>query len=943
MTLELRRAIYVVVVALLAARVGSSYAHAAEYKEIVSQTPGVLAHYRFEKASDLGASRADASRARVEGEIRSHSDSAFPGLGRAIHLNGGSLTVPDLGRHDAFSIEFWIRLRERPEEFAAIYATDSWTRGSLHLNLRSNGAIEVAVEGAGTNPNTEPASLEPGEWAYIVAVYDVAAGTVHVYRNAKLLHEQEVFPQPSVTFSKGSIGAWLKPEPSRPLPAEIDEFAIYSRALKRGEIAAHYRAARGIKLVDVDFAREVSPLLTHHCLDCHGSETRESGLRLDVRDSALLGGESGEPAVVPFEADASELLRRITSKDRERVMPPGDHLTDIEIATLRNWIDAGASWPEELAGTLDPPAEQELPTHWSFQPLDVVEPPASDHTFASSGNPIDAFVFAELNKLGLEPSRVAEPRTLVRRLFLDVHGLPPTPDVIDQFATDPTSQSWNALVEQVLESPRYGERWASHWLDVIRYGDTHGFEVNTPRPDAWPYRDYVIKSLNEDTSFDQFIKEQIAGDQLGADAATGFLVTAPALLPGQVGKDVASMRQARQDELHEIIVSVGSGVLGLTIGCARCHDHKFDPIRQKDYYSLQAAFAGVRYGSRPVRNPEEVRLANGAGAPPASSVFAGVFSAPSPTYRLYRGDPMQRRERVAPDVPGIFGGLELGPTASDKDRRMKLAEWLVDPTNPLVPRVIVNRVWQHHFGTGLVETPSDFGASGRPPSHPELLDYLTDWFIENDRSLKRLHRLILTSNTYRQSNRPRAKELAVDADCRLLWRFPPRRLEMEPIRDSVLAVSGILDLSAGGPGFMLYEPNDNYVRVYEPKETWGPSEWRRMIYAHRVRMARDGVFGAFDCPDAGQPAPSRSRSMTAIQALNLLNSSFMQQQAELFASRASREADGDSSAIEEAFRLALGRTPEPEELADCRAVADEFGLPAVCLALFNSNEFLFLP
>jgi hypothetical protein len=305
---------------------------------------------------------------------------------------------------------------------------------------------------------------------------------------------------------------------------------------------------------------------------------------------------------------------------------------------------------------------------------------------------------------------------------------------------------------------------------------------------------------------------------------------------------------------------------------------------------------------------------------------------------------MQPREQVAPDVPAVFGLLSLESTLPEADRRRALAEWLVNPANPLTPRVIVNRVWQHHFGTGLVATPSDFGAMGVGPTHPELLDWLAATFVEHGWSLKHLHRLILTSNTYQQSNRPNARHLAADAGSRLLWRFPSRRLDTEPIRDSILHVSGALDLTMGGPGFSVFKPNDNYVRVYDAKEEWGPAEWRRMIYVHRVRMAQDGVFGAFDCPDAGQPAPRRGRSTTAIQALNLFNSTFMTQQAELFAERVRRDVGDDLDAqISRAFQLALGREPSDSERGGAREAAREFRLAAVCRALYNSNEFLLLP
>jgi hypothetical protein len=350
----------------------------------------------------------------------------------------------------------------------------------------------------------------------------------------------------------------------------------------------------------------------------------------------------------------------------------------------------------------------------------------------------------------------------------------------------------------------------------------------------------------------------------------------------------------------------------------------------------------VRYEDRPLKNAAEIRLSDK--TPLAQAVYGGLFTSSPAVHRLYRGDPMQRRERVSPDVPAVFGTLGLSVATPEPQRRLALAKWLVDPANPLPARVIVNRLWQHHFGTGLVATPSDFGGMGIKPTHPELLDYLAAKLVEEGWSLKKLHRFILLSNTYRQSSRPTSQGLAADADTRLLWRYPPRRLEMEPIRDSILAVSGSLDLTMGGPGFLVFKPNNNYVRVYDPKDEWGPGEWRRMIYAHRVRMAQDGVFGAFDCPDAGQPQPKRSRSTTAIQALNLLNSSFMKQQSDLLTARARREGGDDpTKQVVWLFQLAYGREPSAAELADAVTAVQDVGLAAVCRAVLNSNEFLFIP
>jgi Protein of unknown function (DUF1553)/Protein of unknown function (DUF1549) len=719
--------------------------------------------------------------------------------------------------------------------------------------------------------------------------------------------------------------------------------------------------------------------------------------------------------------------------------------------------------------------------------------------------------------------------------------LPPTPAEIAGFVADPAPDAYERLVDRLLASPAYGERWARHWLDVVRFAESDGFETNLARLRAWPYRDYVIAALNDDKPYDRFVTEHLAGDALGADAATGFLVAGP--YDRVKSPDPALTLQQRADELHDMVATTASTFLGLTVGCARCHDHKFDPIIQADYYALSAVFSGVQHGERSVERPEETkqRIARAAelrrdlerldreledaeplarpdgtagrrppvnarrnverfapveakfvrftvlattdaepcidemevfaagpdrrnialGAKPTSSgnyagsdrhklehindgqygnarswisnehgrgwvqlelsepiiidrvvwgrdreqqytdrlptryrievatepdiwkvvassddrqhygnatkagaesgrrldllrrlkeaeqpaSYVGVFVKPDPTFRLHRGDPMQPRESVAAAVPGAVGPkLQFPADAPDRDRRLALARWLTDPANPLPARVMVNRLWHYHFGRGIVDTPSDLGAHGGKPSHPELLDWLAAEFVESGWSLKHVHRLIVTSATYRQSSAANNAGRAADAQARLLWRFPPRRLEAEAIRDAMLFVSGALDRRMGGAGFDLFEPNANYVKVYVPKREFGPAEFRRMVYQSRPRMQPDDTFGAFDCPDGGQIAPARTRSTTPLQALNLLNSPFVIQQADVLANRLRREAGDDAAAqVRRAFLLAFGREPVAEERDAAVRLIDGHGLAAFCRALFNANEFLFVP
>lgn len=1086
-----------------------------------------------------------------------------------------------------------------------------------------------------------------------------------------------------------------------------------------------------------DFVRDVRPILEQNCFRCHGSDKQMSGYRLDRRDVAFKGGEFGEPAIVPGRSAESPLVQYVVGEDESTRMPPKlsglEKLTAAQVDTLRRWIDAGASWPDTHAGGPDPRL-----AHWAWRPVSRPNLPTS--TWA---HPVDAFVASRLSEKGLRLSEEADRRILIRRLSYDLIGLPPTPAEIDAFLGDSSPEAYERLVDRLLASPHYGERWGRHWLDVVRFAESHGFEMNQPRPNAWPYRDYVIHAFNTDKPYDQFVREQLCGDTMGVDEATGFIVGGPW---DQVkSPDPVLTAQQRADELNDMVGTTGSAFLGLTVSCARCHDHKFDPITAAEYYSLTACFAGVQHGEREMRpadSPEwlrratelrrelaevdravrrfqpiarrtrtiilddtpeagrptdveelekprgvsphaagtgrgeaafaggltalpnlgasyrwwsEVRdrpvfayrprvsgtfriwiswgcgwpthsrearyvldrdgdpattgdqreiarvdqrmFADGTGEPSAGRslwsgfrdagvhplvpksrvllmadstgspvtadtlvfeevdgaaaiegpsrsfphlrpqpdrgenverflpvtaryvrfsihettdaepcldelevfsagedsrnvalasagakssssgdypgndfhklehlndgrygnerswissergrgwveielskpetidrvlwsrdrspapkyadrtttryevavstdreswtvvatdldrlpktyphrvppllasseiseaeresadavaarrtaleaelkkvealpmVYAGRFVPPAKTFRLHRGDPMQRKDEVAPGGLKAFGDAwSLPMDAPERDRRVALARWITSPENPLTSRVMVNRIWHYHFGTGLVDTPSDFGINGGRPSHPELLDWLASEFVAQRWSMKGLHRLILTSRTYRQRSDATTDGLAVDASGRLLWRYPPRRLEAEPLRDAILAVAGSLNRSSGGPGFSLFEANSNYVRVYTTRTEFGPGEMRRMVYQAKPRVELDTLFGAFDCPDAAQIAPRRNLSTTPLQALGMLNSEFTQQQAETLADRLRREAPESAEAqVRLAFRLAFSRDVEADELAGAVALVERHGLPAFGRALFNTSEFL---
>jgi mono/diheme cytochrome c family protein len=930
-------------------------------------------------------------------------------------------------------------------------------------------------------------------------------------------------------------------------------------------------------------AREVGTILGNRCVVCHGPEQKKGGLDLTRRSTALAGGKSGN-AIVPGDPDASMVVDKVT----EGEMPPKGALSHQEIAAVRAWVEAGATYASEPLV-----ARRAVADWWSLRPIRNVLPPhfsGADAAWIKS--PVDAFILGGLNSRGLSPAPEAEPAALIRRLTFDLTGLPPTTEEVDAFVADKNPHAYEQLVDRLLASPHYGERWGRHWLDVVRFGESQGYETNLPRPSAWPYRDYIIRAFNRDTPFPQFVFEQLAADTILAvrapifddtsshtergdaeamvdwltQAATGFLVGGTHDIVGN--QTVEGMLQQRADDLDDMITATGTAFLGLTIQCARCHDHKFDPILHTDYYGLQAIFAGVNHAEREVAAPDaerrrqeaaavamelaviegrldgrqplarpgqdtparpmvnarrnverfgpvsarmirltilatndksepcldevEVYSAATAGGPPARNVgaatagasasasseypdsalhkvahlndgrlgnsrswisrvpgkgsvtvewpapatidrviwgrdreevyrdrlateyyleaaletgkwqvvassrdripytpamatrtggpatgrssetdrelaeliarqaklrarlselgptvklYAGTFTAPGPTHLLIRGDPTRPGSEVRPAaLRSVAPALVLDAKTTESERRKALARWIADPANPLPARVMVNRVWQYHFGRGIVSTPSDFGYNGAAPSHPQLLDWLASKYIADGWRLKPLHRLIVTSAVYRQSNLRDDKALGIDRNNLLLWRMAPRRLEAESIRDAILAASGRLDTRMGGPGYNVWEPNSNYVAVYKPRGELGPDTFRRMVYQFKPRSQPDPTFGAFDCPDAALVAPRRNVSTTALQALNLLNSRFILQQATHFAERLEREAGPDRSRqAERGFALAFGRPPSSIERDAAVSLIASHGAAAFCRALYNANEFVYVP
>jgi hypothetical protein len=768
-------------------------------------------------------------------------------------------------------------------------------------------------------------------------------------------------------------------------------------------VSADAEVAPGPAVAKLDFDRTVAPLVAARCLECHSGTEPEGGLNLSARESVLTGGDSG-PAVVPGNAGESLLWQRIQDEE----MPPEKPLTAAERATLKAWIDRGAAWG---SGPIDPfaftTAARAGYDWWSLQPVVRPEPPrVFDEALVR--NPMDRFVLARLQHTQLGFSPEAERRTLIRRLSFDLLGLPPSPEEIETFLTDPAPDAYERLVERMLASPHYGERWARHWLDVVRFGESQGFERDKLRPNAWRYRDWVVRAFNEDLPYDHFVRMQVAGDVLGVSPdgliATGFLTASPYDEVGQQQQSAAMRAVVRQDELEDLIAVVSQTFLGLTVNCARCHDHKFDPVRQTEYYQLAAALAGVRHGERELE-PDGLREENARraqslqaqiesllrrkdrlGAQVAANggradggygieqvqfeieqlqgqrsrsvelkVYAVTPARPDPTHVLIRGNPAQPAGLVAPagiaSIHGVSPDFGLTPDAEDPERRRKLAGWLTDPRQPLVARVIVNRLWHYHFGAGLVETPNDFGFNGGRPSHPELLDWLADELVHREWSLKALHRLIVTSATYRQASlrtesnsiRRERDPAGIDAGNRLLWRKSPQRLDAEAVRDAILSVTGELNSEIGGPGYQDFTTYVRNSQFYEMLDPAGHSFHRRSLYRTWVRSGRNRFLDVFDCPDPSTLTPARAVTTTPLQALALLNNSFVLRMSNAFAARLVRDVGDDvERQVEHAFALAYGRPPDPEETGLATAFIREYGLAAFCRVVFNSNEFLYV-
>ncbi len=688
-----------------------------------------------------------------------------------------------------------------------------------------------------------------------------------------------------------------------------------------------------------DFDAAVAPILADRCIDCHGGQKPKGGLDLTKKSGAFAAGKSG-PAIVAAKPGESPLWLRAEAGE----MPPKKALPASEKAILKAWIESGAAWGSD---PIDPfritTSRRAGVDWWSLRPIKRPDLPSVKRADWAR-NPIDRFILAKLEAKGLTPSPATDAATLMRRLHFGLTGLPPTPDDIATFAaaskTADAAKEFDLRMDRLLNSPEYGERWARHWLDVVRFSESNGFEHDELRKNAWPYRDWVIGAFNRDIPYDEFASQQIAGDVLSKTEAgaiaTGFLVAGGYDTVGQTQQSAAMKAVVRQDELEDIVGTIGQTFLGLTVQCARCHDHKFDPVRTEEYYRLTAAVAGVRHGER------DVTLA---AMPTARKAYAVLPKPPEPTHLLVRGNPGQFGPLVAPGgVASLGADFKLDGKATEADRRRALADWIASPKNPLFARVMVNRLWHYHFGVGLVDTPSDFGFNGGRPSHPELLDWLADEFVRSGYSVKHMQRLIVSSATYGQASAHRPDAAQRDADNRWLWRKSPMRLEAEAVRDAVLVVAGQLNGARGGPGYQDFKVAVRGATfTYTPVDVDDPAVFRRSIYRTWTRGGRNPLLDALDCPDPSTVSPRRTVTTTPLQALSLLNSSFILRMADRFAERLEKDAGEDPSRkIGRAYELAYGRSPTAAEVAAALPTVQMHGLPVLCRALFNSSEFLYV-
>jgi hypothetical protein len=787
-------------------------------------------------------------------------------------------------------------------------------------------------------------------------------------------------------------------------------------------------------------AQDPVSILQNQCGSCHGA-TAMAGLDLRTREGLLKGGSRG-PSIVAGNAGASLLIQAVRRSGALQMPPGKTGLKPEEVDALVRWVDAGAVWSKAISSG--------EPSWWAFKKVRRAAPPGR------AANPIDAFIQAKLDEKKLKPAGAADKRTLIRRATFDLHGLPPTPAEVESFAADSSADAFAKVVDRLLASPRYGERWGRHWLDVVRYADTGGFETDIYFPNAWRYRDYVINAFNDDKPYNRFVQEQVAGDELwpdNLDLSGGFEIPREKLdhLQARIATGLYTIGpayheaalfggQVRYEWLTDAVDTTGEAFLGLTLGCSRCHNHKFDPITQKDYHAMMAVFASSEEREVPVvsqfsifgfksgypnwlkveelkgaiqridqaarkrvidkvrarfgadvlaaydtpqaqRTPEQRALAAklegamtqaglqenaegkeadipytpeedaekkrlifqlGEAALKANPVaqtatILGQTAKPMDTFMTHRGDWRARGEKVDPALPDVIAG---DVKVDAQHRRTTLANWLSSPAHPLTARVMVNRVWHWHFGRGIVATPGDFGRQGEPPTHPELLDWLTSEFVEEGWSLKKLHRRIMLSAAYQRSSEGPEANRKIDANNHFLWKMNRQRIDGETLRDSMLAASGVLNLKMGGrpviPPLSKVEYTVMWARNQWPEALDPREHTRRSVYLYVKRTFPLPMLSTFDVPDTSQSCSRRDSTTVAPQALTLINGEFSQQQASRLAERA-RTLDA-ADPVTAMWKLAFARVPAADE----KARAQSLSLQQLALVVFNMNEFLYV-
>jgi Protein of unknown function (DUF1553)/Protein of unknown function (DUF1549)/Planctomycete cytochrome C len=718
------------------------------------------------------------------------------------------------------------------------------------------------------------------------------------------------------------------------------------------------------------FETRVRPVLAGACIECHGPTKASGGLRLDSRANLLKGGDNGL-VIEPRNADASLLLRAIRREaDADIKMPPDKPLPRQAIEDLTRWVEAGANWPESVSSPI--PSES---GHWAFEPLQPITVPEDPTSWATQ--PIDCFIAKAHRDHQLYPVSPASKRSLLRRAYFDLIGLPPTPEQIHAFLDNDSPNAFAEVVDDLLSSPRYGERWGRHWLDLVRYADTAGDNSDYPIPQAYLYRDYVIDAFNADVPYDRFLHEQLAGDILAKDAsdpeyarlviATGFIAQSK-----RIGtRELEDMHLIIEDTLS----TLGPVVMGLSLRCARCHDHKYEPLTMEDYYAFYGFFASTQYpfaGAEEVRkqtkfapliSPEKIRerLASHPDADPLDGVptaYAVGELEPLDVPIQTNGNPRTPGDISVPRrVPKILDDLPL--TIPEKTSgRLELARWLTSRGSFLTARVMVNRIWQNHFGKPLVPTPSDFGLRGTPPTHPELLDWLANEFIASGWSIKSLHRIMMLSKTYQLSTQSDVNDAQVDSGNVQYWRFDRRRLDAESLRDTILMLSGSLDLNRPGPHPFPEPSTWRYTAHHQFNDVCYPSE-HRSVYLMVQRLHAHPYLSLFNGADPSLSTPVRDSSAVSLQALYLLNDSFVHEKATGFADRLLKHSSDTQARIESAYSQVFGRPPTEIELSKCKRFLNQYGetlaaegtsenlrevetWSALTRALLASNEFMFL-